>query len=149
MVGLLLLAYLLLLVPAIQNKLATTLANRFSNSIGTEVKLGRVRFSLFDKLDIQEILVKDQNKDTLFYTASLKLRISDLVFSNSSPVIKFLGLSETKIYISRKKSSQWNYAFIQEYINSNSKGSKKQTSFDFQKIDFSNLTIASGYSART
>jgi hypothetical protein len=38
-VGLLLLAYLLLLVPAIQNKLATTLANRFSNSIGTEVKL--------------------------------------------------------------------------------------------------------------
>ena len=140
-VGLLLLAYLLLLVPAIQNKLATTLANRFSNSIGTEVKLGRVRFSLFDKLDIQEILVKDQNKDTLFYTASLKLRISDLVFSNSSPVIKFLGLSETKIYISRKKSSQWNYAFIQEYINSNSKGSKKQTSFDFQKIDFSNLTF--------
>ena len=68
MVGLLLLAYLLLLVPAIQNKLATTLAHRFSNSIGTEVKLGRVRFSLFDKLDIQEILVKDQNKDTLFYT---------------------------------------------------------------------------------
>lgn len=138
-VGLFLLAYLLLLVPAVQNRLATTLAKKFSSSIGTEVKLGRVRFSLFDKLDIQEILVKDQNKDTLFYTASLKLRISDLVFSNSSPVIKFLGLSDTKIYFSRKESSKWNYAFIEAYMNSNSNGSKKQNSFDIQKIDFTNL----------
>ena len=137
-VGLFLLAYLLLLVPVIQNKLAATLAKRFSNSIGTEVKLGQVRFALFDKLDIQEILVRDQNKDTLFYTSSLKLRLSDLVFSTSSPVIKFLGLSNTKIHIHRT-NSRWNYAFIQDYLNAPSSASKKEASFDIKKIDFSNL----------
>ena len=96
-VGFFLLAYLLLLVPFIQNKIATTLAQRFSNAIGTEVKLGQVRFSLFDKLDIQKIIIRDQNKDTLFYTASLKLRLSDLVFSNATPIIKYIGLADTKI----------------------------------------------------
>ena len=75
LVGLFLLAYLLLLVPAIQNKIATTLVHRFSKAIGAEVKLGQVRFSLFDKLDIQEVLVRDQNKDTLLYASSLKLRL--------------------------------------------------------------------------
>jgi len=137
-VGLFLLAYLLLLVPAIQNKLASTLAKQFSNAIGTEVQLGQVRFSFFDKLDIQEILIRDQNKDTLFYTGSLKLRLSDLVFSTTSPVIKFLGLSNTKIHI-RRTNSRWNYAFIQDYLNAHSSPSKKETSFDIKKIDFSNL----------
>ena len=67
-VGFFLLAYLLLLIPPIQNKIASTLAQRFSKAIGTEVNLGQVRFSLFDKLDIQKIIIRDQNKDTLLYS---------------------------------------------------------------------------------
>ena len=138
LVGLFLLAYLLLLVPAIQNKIATTLANRFSKAIGTEVKLGQVRFSLFDKLDIQDLLIRDQQKDTLLFTSSLKLRISDLIFSSASPSIKYLSLTNTRIHLSRN-NSQWNYAFIQDYINSTSKENKKGKNFDLQKLDFSNL----------
>jgi len=138
LVGLFLLAYLLLLVPAIQNKLASTLAQRFSKAIGTEVKLGQVRFSLFDKLDIQEILVRDQNKDTLLYTASLKLRLTDLVFSNATPVIKYIGLSDTKINFKRNNKS-WNYAFILAYLNADTAPSKKAKGFDIEKIDVSNL----------
>ncbi len=139
-VGFFLLAYLLLLVPFIQNKIATTLAQRFSNAIGTEVKLGQVRFSLFDKLDIQKIIIRDQNKDTLFYTASLKLRLSDLVFSNATPIIKYIGLADTKIQL-RRSNSRWNYAFIQDYLTAQSSTSKNNSNFDIQKIDFSNLRI--------
>ena len=139
-VGFFLLAYLILLIPPIQNKIASTLAQRFSKAIGTEVKLGQVRFSLFDKLDIQKIIIRDQNKDTLFYTASLKLRLSDLVFSNATPIIKYIGLSDTKIQFKRS-NSQWNYAFIQNYLNAQSSTSKNNSNFDIQKIDFSNLRI--------
>ncbi len=140
MVGLFLLAYLLLLVPSIQNNIASTLAQRFSMAIGTEVKLGQVRFSLFDKLDIQEIIIRDQNKDTLFYTSSLKLRLSDLVFSNALPIIKYIGLSDTKIKLKRS-NSKWNYTFIQDYLTAQSSSSKNNSNFDIQKIDFSNLLI--------
>jgi len=140
LVGFFLLAYLLLLVPPIQNKIATTLAQRFSKAIGTEVKLGQVRFSLFDKLSIQEILIRDQHHDTLFYTASLKLRLSDLVFSNTTPIVKYIGLTDTKIHL--KRSNQlWNYAFIQDYLTTQSSGSKNNTPFDIQKIDCSNLKV--------
>ena len=140
LVGFFLLAYLLLLVPFIQNKIATTLAQRFSKAIGTEVKLGQVRFSLFDKLDVQEILIRDQHKDTLFYTASLKLRLSDLIFSNTTPIIKYIGLSNAKVQL-RRRNSQWNYAFIQDYLATDSSNSKNNSNFDIQKIDITNLRI--------
>ena len=140
LVGLFLLAYLLLLIPSIQNKIATTLANHFSKAIGTEVKLGQVRFSLFDKLDIQEILVRDQNKDTLLYTSSLKLRLTDLVFSNASPMIKYIGLSDTKINFKRNKNS-WNYAFLLAYFNADTTQTQKSNGFDIQKIDIANLSF--------
>jgi hypothetical protein len=140
LVGLFLLAYLLLLVPAIQNKLANTLAQRFSKAIGTEVKLGQVRFSLFDKLDLQEILIKDQNKDTLVYTASLKLRLADLVFSSTTPIIKYIGLSDTKIHFKRN-NNQWNYAFLLAYLTTDSAQTKNSKGFDIEKIDVTNIQI--------
>ena len=36
-----------------------------------------------DKLDVEDVLIKDQKKDTLLYAKSFKLRISDLFFSSN------------------------------------------------------------------
>ena len=74
---------------------------RISKQLGTEVKIDRVGFSLFDKLDMQHILIRDQKKDTLLYANSFKLRISDLVFSSTEPIIKYVGLDGAKIYLNR------------------------------------------------
>ena len=111
LVGICLFTYLLFLVPWVQNTVAHRIASSFSKTIGARVELGQVRFSLFDKLDIQNILIRDENKDTLLYTESLKLRLSDLYFSNSTPIIKYIGLVNTKFYLHRK-TSKWNYQFI-------------------------------------
>ena len=136
-VGLFLSCYLLLLIPAVQNGLVHLVASRLSTKLGTEVKVDRVSFSLFDKLDMENVLIKDQHKDTLLYAHSFKLRLSDLVFSSSDPVIKYIGLDQANIYLSRS-TEKWNYQFILDYLSADT--SKGQSSkLDLKKIDINHV----------
>jgi len=141
-VGIFLFTYLLFLLPWVQNTVAHRIASSFSKTIGAPVELGQVRFSLFDKLDVQDILIRDEKKDTLLYTESLKIRLSDLYFSNNAPIIKYLGLVNTKLYLHRK-TEKWNYQFLLDQFNKTSDSTQKSTEFDFKKIDFSNLQFIS------
>lgn len=141
-VGLFLFIYLIFLLPWVQNTVAHRIASSFSKSIGAPVELGQVRFSLFDKLDVQNILIRDENKDTLVYAESLKLRLSDLYFSNNTPIIKYLGLVNTKLYLHRK-TEKWNYQFILDQLNKKSDSTKEGAQFDFKKIDISTIQFIS------
>lgn len=104
--------------------------------MGVEVKVDKVGFSLFDKLDMQGVLIRDQKKDTLVSAKSFKLRISDLVFSSSSPVIKYVGLDGVTIYLNRS-TEKWNYQFLINLMKSDT--SKKSDNIDIKKIDISHL----------
>ncbi|HBT93412.1 MAG TPA: hypothetical protein DEB23_03960, partial [Chitinophagaceae bacterium] len=136
-VGLLLFCYLLLLLPWVQNKLITRVASSLSKSIGTEVKIGHVGFSLFNRLDLEDILIKDEKKDTLVFSKIGKLRLTDLYFSNSAPVIRYIGLEGTRIYLNRS-TPKWNYQFLLDYLNKDS-SNQKSTSLDIKKIDLSDF----------
>ena len=131
-VGLLLFCYLLLLLPWVQNKLITRVASSLSKSIGTEVKIGHVGFSLFNRLDLEDILIKDEKNDTLVFSKIGKLRLTDLYFSNSAPVIRYIGLEGTRIYLNRS-TPKWNYQLLLDYLNKDS-SNQKSTSLDIKKI---------------
>jgi hypothetical protein len=118
--------------------LGHVVANRISKAIGTEVKVGRVGFSLFDKLDVEDLLIKDQKNDTLIYAKSFKLRISDLFFSSNDPTIKYIGLDNAKVYVNRETET-WNYQFILDYLNKDSNKNNSKKNFDLKKIDLNNI----------
>ena len=141
-VGIFLFTYLLFLIPWVQNKVAHKIVNSFSATLGTPVEVGQVRFSLFDKIDIQGVLIRDEHKDTLAYLKSLKLRISDLYFSDNHPTIKYLGLENPKLYLHRK-TEKWNYQFILDQLQKQSDTNKKNNSFDVKKIDIADLEFIS------
>jgi len=104
--------------------------------MGVMVKVDKVGFSLFDKLDMQGVLIKDQKKDTLLSAKSFKLRISDLVFSTSSPMIKYIGLDGVTVYLNRT-TEKWNYQFLIDLLKTDT--SKKSDNIDVKKIDISHL----------
>ena len=122
-VGLLLFCYLLLLLPWVQNKVITRVAAGLSKSIGTEVKIGHVGFSLFNSLDLDNILIRDEKNDTLVFSKIGKLRLTDLYFSKSAPVIRYIGLEGTRIYLNRT-ASKWNYQFLLDYLNKDTANKK-------------------------
>ncbi len=138
LIGLFLLGYSLLHVPGVQNYLGHLVAKRLASTLGTEVSVGKVGFSLFDKLDIENVLVKDAHKDTLVYAHSFKLRMSDLFFSKNIPTIKYIGLDKTTIYIHRE-TEKWNYQFVVDFLNAGAQNNKSQNKIDLKKMDITNI----------
>jgi hypothetical protein len=137
-VGLLLLSYLLLLLPIVQEKIGRQIASKMSQSLGTEFQLEGLSFSLFNRVDIKNVLIKDQQKDTLLFAQTLKLRLSDLFFSSKAPVLSYIGLEKAKVYLHRK-SQLWNYQFIVDHFKSNDTSKSSDQAFDLKKIDFTNI----------
>ena len=137
-VGLLLLSYLLLLLPIVQEKIGQRIAANFSQSLGTEFKLEGLSFSLLNRVDIKNVLIRDQQKDTLLFAQTLKLRVSDLIFSSKAPTLGYIGLEKAKIYLHRK-TPVWNYQFIVDHFKSNDTSKSSSQQFDLKKIDFSNF----------
>jgi len=109
-----------------------------SQSLGVEFKLEGLSFSLFNRVDIKNVLIRDQQKDTLLFAQTLKLRLSDLLFSKKAPVLGYIGLEKAKIYLHRK-TPVWNYQFMVDHFISKDTSKSSGQQFDLKKIDFTNI----------
>jgi hypothetical protein len=127
-----------LLLPLVQEKIGQKIASNMSQSLGTEFQLEGLNFSLFNRVDIKNVLIRDQQKDTLLFAQTLKLRLSDLLFSKKAPVLGYIGLEKAKIYLHRK-TPVWNYQFIVDHFSSKDTSKSPGQQFDLKKIDFTNI----------
>ncbi len=67
-------------LPFVQNKLVDITTKKLQQITGTEISINSVDFSLFNKFYLNNILVRDKQKDTLLHVDALKLRITDWFF---------------------------------------------------------------------
>jgi hypothetical protein len=132
----------------VQNWLAQKAAHRLSDDLQTEVKVKRVSFSLFNRMDLEGLLVRDQSKDTLLYAGKMKVRITDWFLLKDKAELKYIGLEDAVIKTNRTDSS-WNYQFIIDHFAAPKKDSlattdkktKKGIQLDLKKLDFKNVSI--------
>ena len=101
----------------VQNWLVGKLSSRLSKELKTTVTVRHVDFSLFSKMLVEGVLVKDRKKDTLLYAGTLKVNISDWFFLKDKPVLKYIGLKDAVINMNRS-DSVWNYQFLVDYFSS-------------------------------
>jgi len=135
---------LLLQTEFFQNALIGKVSKKLSQDLHTEISIKHVSFSFFNKMNLEEMLVRDQRKDTLLYAGAFKLRITDWFFLKDHIDLKYIGL-ENAVIKTFRKDSVWNYQFIVDHFASPSP--KKQTkskpiSLSLQKVDFNNVTVS-------
>lgn len=116
--------------------------SRLSKSLGTEVNIRHVSLGLFNRLNMEGLLVRDRSKDTLVYAGSLKVRITDWFFLREKAVLRFVGLEDAVIKLNRKDST-WNYQYIVDHFSSPSTDKKKSggMTLDLKKIDLKNIKL--------
>ena len=115
---------------------------RLSKSLGTEVSIKHISVGIFNRLNMEGLLVRDRSRDTLVYAGNLKVRITDWFFLKDKAVLRFAGLEDAVIKLNRKDSI-WNYQYIVDHFSSPSAGTKKSggMEFDLKKIDFKNIRL--------
>ena len=76
--------YLLLKTPAVQTFMVKRITNYFSTEIKSTISVGSVEYKFFNKLFIHDIIIKDQNNDTLIYSKEITVGIKTIDFKNKS-----------------------------------------------------------------
>src|SRR5512133_2368510 len=70
-------AVLLIRMPKFQTFAARKFVEYFSGKTGTYITVGKVSYTFFNKLVLNDLLVKDQNQDTLLSVRQSTLRIKE------------------------------------------------------------------------
>ena len=131
--------YGLLHLAVVQSFIISKVTNTLSKELNTTVKIDRVDFSFFDKLDLKGLLVKDANKDTLLYAGTAKINITDWFFLRDKVILKYASLQDAVVNMQRTDSI-WNYQFIADYFASpRSTKKKSEIQFDIKEVHLQNI----------
>jgi hypothetical protein len=139
---LILAAFIFIETPGGQNWLAKQFTKKFSRELKTKISLKHVRFSFFNKMNIEEFMMEDKLHDTLLYAGNLQVRITDWFFFKSKAELKYVGLENAVIKL-QKTDTLWNYQFLVNYFTPTSKTPKKKAGieFDLKKLSLKNVVL--------
>lgn len=128
--------------PSGQNWLGRQFTKKFSRELNTRIEIKRVSFSLFNKLNLEDFMLEDQQHDTLLFARKLELRITDWFFFKNKIDFKYFGLENAVVKL-QKTDTLWNYQFLVNYFTPTSKNPKKQSAiqFDLKKISLKNVIV--------
>src|SRR5687767_1038573 len=88
---------------------------RLSKTLKANISVKHVSFSLFNKMNIEGLLIEDQKHDTLIYAGMAQVRITDWFFFKNKAELKYIALEDAVIHANRT-DSVWNYKFLQDYF---------------------------------
>ncbi len=78
------LASIVLRIPEIQTFMVNRITGHFSERIKSTISVGRVEYTFFNKLVLSDLLIKDQNNDTMLYSQRISAGILRLDFAGNN-----------------------------------------------------------------
>ncbi len=125
-----------------QDFLVHQVTRKLSRDLQNRISIKHINIGFFDKLNLEEVLVEDQKRDTLLYAGRLQVHITDWFFFKDKAVLKYVGLQNAKINLQRT-DSVWNYQFLADYFASPSNSNKKESGIDFnlKEVDMNNVAF--------
>ncbi|UAY52696.1 translocation/assembly module TamB domain-containing protein [Ferruginibacter albus] len=132
--------YFILQVPAVQTWVIHRVTGVLSENLHTKVEIKHIAFSFFAKMDMQGLLIRDRQQDTLVYAGSAKVNITDWFFLKDKAVIQYAGLTDVTVNMKRT-DSVWNYQFLADYFSSDKKdtSTKAGLQLDIKKVYLKNV----------
>lgn len=112
-IGLLILAFVLIRIPAVQNYAVQKVVHYLENKIGTKVSVNRISLDLPKLLVLEGIYFEDQKRDTLLAGDTLKVDISLLKLLDNKVEINELDFRGITANIARSlPDSAFNFDYI-------------------------------------
>jgi len=128
--------------PTGQNWLGQQVTKKFSRELKTKISFKHVKFSFFNKMQLEDFMLQDQQNDTLLFARNIEVRITDWFFLKSKAEVKYLGLENAVIRLQRSDTA-WNYQFLVNYFTPTSTQPKKNAGIEFslKKIALKNVLV--------
>ena len=118
MVGIILLAYLVLQIPAIQRKLTDTVVQKVGPAIGLQLQIEKVYPIFWKGIALQNVTACNLQGDTIMKSRWLYATVKTLQLDSSHVALADVSLSEPSIYIAKNAKGELNIASMLNALQS-------------------------------
>ena len=132
MIAIPLFLYSIVRIPEVQTFIVKRITSHLSNEIKTTVSVGKIKYSFFNILTINDLIIKDQNNDTLVYSAHATTGIRKLDFRNKIIRLGKVELTEPYFKLIKDTTGLTNLKWYLDLIKKppqREKEGKKRVSF--------------------
>lgn len=146
--------YLVLQISEVQTFLVKRITDHFSNEIKSTISVGRIEYKFFNKLSINDILIKDKNNDTLIYSQNATVGFRRIDLKNKSFRLGRVILIKPVVSFITDTSGMMNLTWYMDLLKNPADSAKKTKSiFVIDQIDISDARFSlinhSGLKAKT
>jgi len=135
--------YLLLQTARVQTFLVKRITNHFSNEIKSTISVSSFEFKFFNKLSINDLLIKDQNNDTLLYSREIIAVLRRIDFKNKSFRLGKVSLIKPVISLITDSTGMMNLTWYLNLIKYPADSVKNTSSrFNIDQIDIDNARFS-------
>ncbi|MCE5345617.1 MAG: translocation/assembly module TamB [Bacteroidales bacterium] len=135
--------YLLLQVSEVQTFLVNRVSYHFSKEFKSTISFGRIEYKFFNRLSINDMLIKDQHNDTLLYTQKLTTGIRRINFRNGIYRFGRVVLIKPVVALITDSAGVMNLTWYLNQLKNPSNAEKKSKSvFSIDQIDLSDARFS-------
>jgi len=116
--------YGLLSVPFVQTQLAHIVVNELSVELNSEISIEKARVRSFNRISLYDVLIKDEEGDSLLYVAKVDALIDLLKIRDKRIHFDKIELNSPEVNI-LKKDTLYNFSFLLKSIGREKKDSVK------------------------
>ena len=139
---LVLLVYILIQIPAVQNYARKKVVVYLEKKLKTKVEIGKLTLSFPKRVVLENVYFEDQKKDTLLFAEKLQVDIALLKLIKSTVEIKYLELNGVNANISRRgDETTFNDDYIVKAFVSQDTLTKKDTSGSTLKFSLDKIVL--------
>jgi hypothetical protein len=148
-VALVISSYFAIKLPFVQDYLIGRIEKRLSDELETNVTIENVSFDYLSRIILSDILIEDQQGDTLIYVKYAKTKLQDYKISTSNLNLTNISLESPRIKVVELDSNIYNYNFILSKFQPKRKKQTQTKSSTSKKIDsiqihLNNISISNG-----
>jgi len=135
--------YLALQLPYIQTFIVKRITSHLSSELKSTISVGSINYKFFNRLSLNDILIKDKNNDTLIYSKIVNVSIRNLDFENKSFRLGRVTLIKPYIAFITDSTGLMNLTWYLDLLNNPSDTVKKaDLSFAIDQIDLSDARFS-------
>ncbi len=118
LLGFLFVLSLLIQIPFIQNGVVRAVGNKISKDLQTAVQVGHVNLNFFDDLALDDLLILDEEGDTLLYSKKTYLDIDNPIkgLVSGEMRIEEVTIEDASVYLKTAQGGKTNYQFLLDYL---------------------------------
>ena len=130
-------------IPEVQTLLVKRITNHFSEEFQSVISVGKIHFSFFNKVNINDVLIKDRNNDTLIYSQFLSAGIRRINLKNNTISLGKVIMIKPFFALITDTSGMLNISWYLDLLRSPEDSLKKTEShFSINQIELSNARFS-------